>query len=106
VATYSDEDLPRVAAELPEDVAKRKQLRDLYDNLAESLRVFVVYESDVLKRCCPRQDVIAPLGSSIQLPGLRYLTSPIIGFLHFQVDCRNCVQNNVLSNASYRQATL
>lgn len=38
VATYSDEDLQRVAAELPEDVAKRKQLRDRHDNLTESLR--------------------------------------------------------------------
>jgi hypothetical protein len=51
VATYSDEDLQRVAAELPEDVSKRKQLRVV---MTISLRVFVVYESDVLKRCCPR----------------------------------------------------
>jgi hypothetical protein len=38
VAAYNEEDLQRVAAEMPEDVAKRKQLRELHDNLAERLR--------------------------------------------------------------------
>jgi hypothetical protein len=37
VAAYNEEDLQRVAAEMP-DVAKRKQLRELHDNLAERLR--------------------------------------------------------------------
>ncbi len=38
VATYNDEELQRVAAEMPEDIAKRKQLRELHGNLVENLR--------------------------------------------------------------------
>lgn len=37
VAAYNDEDLQRVAAEMPEDIAKRKQLRELHASLVESL---------------------------------------------------------------------
>lgn len=38
VAAYRDEDLKRIAAESPENVTKRKDLRDLHDNLGCSLR--------------------------------------------------------------------
>lgn len=38
VAAYGDEDLKRIAAESPENVMKRKDLRDLHENLGCSLR--------------------------------------------------------------------
>lgn len=38
VAAYNDEDIQRIAAETPEKIMKRKQLRELHENLAESLR--------------------------------------------------------------------
>lgn len=37
VAAYSDEDIQCVGAEMPENIVKRKQLRELHSNLAESL---------------------------------------------------------------------
>ncbi len=38
VAALSDGDLERIAAEQPNDVEKRKHLRDLHKNLSDSLR--------------------------------------------------------------------
>ncbi|MCJ1391566.1 hypothetical protein MMC18_004430 [Xylographa bjoerkii] len=38
VASFGEDVLTRIAAESPGDVTKRKQLRDLYDNLAKSLQ--------------------------------------------------------------------
>ena len=37
VAAYNDDDIQRVAAEMPENIIKRKQLRELHSNLAQSL---------------------------------------------------------------------
>ena len=38
VAGYNDEELQDIAAEMPEDVVKRKQLHELHNNLEMSLR--------------------------------------------------------------------
>ena len=38
VAAYGDEDLKRIAAEVPENIMKKKNLRDLLENLGCSLR--------------------------------------------------------------------
>ena len=38
VAVYGDEDLKRIVAEAPENIMKKKDLRDLYENLECSLR--------------------------------------------------------------------
>ena len=38
VAAYNDEDIQRIGAEMPENIAKRRQLRELHGNLANSLQ--------------------------------------------------------------------
>jgi hypothetical protein len=38
VAAYGDEDLERIAAESPENIVKKKDLRDLHEKLGCSLR--------------------------------------------------------------------
>lgn len=38
VAIYEDKDLKRIVAEAPENIIKKKDLRDLYENLGYSLR--------------------------------------------------------------------
>ena len=38
VAAYEDEDLKRIVAEAPENIMKKKDLRDLHENLGCSLR--------------------------------------------------------------------
>lgn len=40
VAACGDEDLKRIAAEAPENIMKKKDLRDLHENLGFSLRDF------------------------------------------------------------------
>jgi dephospho-CoA kinase len=37
VAAYNDEDTQRIGAEMPENIVKRRQLRELHANLRESL---------------------------------------------------------------------
>lgn len=38
VALFSDEELRRIAAESPDNIDKRQQLRELHESLGESLR--------------------------------------------------------------------
>lgn len=37
VAAYTDDDVQRIGAEMPEDILKRKELRELHENLIKSL---------------------------------------------------------------------